>query len=85
MKTLALRLNPGADIRRELEVLAQKEHITASVVLGAVGSLAKTCLRFAGKDMPTELAGKHKILTLSGMISEEGVHLHMSLGRVISF
>ena len=80
MKTLALRLNPGADVRRELEALATREHITAGVVLGAVGSLARTCLRFAGNDTPTELASKHEILTLSGMISQEGVHLHMSVG-----
>ena len=61
-------------------MLAQKEHITAGVILGAVGSLSKTCLRFAGNDTPTELTGKHEILTLSGMISAEGVHLHMSVG-----
>lgn len=81
MKTLALRLNPSVDIRRELEILAQKEQLTAGVILGAVGSLSKTCLRFAGNDAPTELAGKHEILTLSGMISADGVHLHMSVGN----
>ena len=80
MKTLALRLNPNADIRRELETLAQNKHVTAGVILGAVGSLSKTYLRFAGNETPTELIGKHEILTLSGMISAEGVHLHMSVG-----
>jgi uncharacterized protein len=80
METLALRLHPGADIRQELEALAKNESITAGVILGAVGSLAKTCLRFAGSDQMTALPGKQEILTLSGMLSQEGVHLHMSVG-----
>lgn len=81
MKTLAIRLNPGEDIRRALEALAKKEQITAGLILGAVGSLSKTCLRFAGNETHTELLGKHEILTLSGMISAAGVHLHMSVGN----
>jgi uncharacterized protein len=81
METIALRLHPGADVRQALEALAKKEEMTAGVVLGAVGSLSKTCLRFAGNDNSTELIGKHEILTLSGMLSQEGVHLHMSIGN----
>ena len=79
METLAIRLKPHADIRKDLEELAQKERISAAVILGAVGSLSKVHLRFAGQDYPTELAGKHEILTLSGMLSEAGAHLHMSV------
>lgn len=81
MKTTALRLTPGSDIRRELEALAKRDGITAGVILGAVGSLSKTCLRFAGSDTPTELFGTHEILTLSGMVSAAGVHLHMSVSN----
>jgi uncharacterized protein len=80
METFALRLHPGDDVRQTLEDLAQKENITAGVILGAVGSLSKACLRFAGCDQPTELTGKYEILTLSGMLSQAGVHLHMSVG-----
>lgn len=79
MKTIALRLEPHSDIRRELEDLAKRENISAAVILGAVGSLSKVRLRFAGQNEPTELAGKHEILTLSGMLSEAGVHLHISV------
>lgn len=78
-KTLALRLNPGTDVRQTLERLAKEENISAGVVLGAVGSLSQACLRFAGQDVHTRLQGKHEILTLSGMLSNEGVHLHMSV------
>ncbi|KPQ35079.1 MAG: putative DNA-binding protein with PD1-like DNA-binding motif [Phormidesmis priestleyi Ana] len=81
MEVIALRLMPGSDIRRELETLAKREHITAGVIIGAVGSLSKTCIRFANRDMPSELIGKHEILTLSGMISAAGTHLHMSVSN----
>ncbi len=79
MKTIALRLKPHSDVRQELEDLAKGEQISAAVILGAVGSLSKVCLRFAGQDHPTELIGKYEILTLSGMLSAAGVHLHISV------
>ncbi len=80
-KTLSLRLHPGQDIRQELETLAIKERLSAGVVLSAVGSLSEVCLRFAGHDAPTELTGKHEILTLSGTLGADGVHLHMTVAN----
>ncbi|NET39490.1 MAG: DNA-binding protein [Cyanothece sp. SIO1E1] len=81
VETLALRLSPGADVRRELEAVAKREKISAGVIMGAVGSLAKVCLRFANEKAPMELAGKHEILTLSGTLGEDGVHLHMTVAN----
>lgn len=78
-KTLALRLHPGTDVRHYLEDFAIEQKIGAGVILGAVGSLSKTCLRFANNRAHTELSGKQEVLTLSGMLSDEGVHLHMSV------
>ena len=79
IETLVLRLGPGADVREALEAIAQGQNISAGVILGAVGSLSRVRLRFAGQDGHAELEGKHEVLTLSGMISEAGVHLHMSV------
>lgn len=78
---LSLRLAPGSDIRRDLEALAKSEEISAAVIVGAVGSLSQVRLRYADSDNFTELEGKHEILTLSGMLSEAGVHLHMSVAN----
>ena len=78
-ETIALRLLPNTDVRTYLEDFAKSQAIGAGVVLGAVGSLSKTCLRFADNSSHTELAGKQEVLTLSGMLSEAGVHLHMSV------
>ena len=79
MELVSLRLQPEADIRRDLERLVKRDNIAAGVVLGAVGSLSNVCLRFADQNKHTTLAGKHEILTLSGTLGEGGVHLHMSV------
>ena len=81
VETLALRLLPGSDVRRELESVANKEKISAGVIIGAVGSLSKVCLRLANDNTHTELEGKHEILTLSGTIGEDGVHLHITVAN----
>lgn len=81
VETLALRLLPGSDVRRELDSFAKREKLSAGVIVGAVGSLSKVCLRFANENTHTELEGKHEILTLSGMLAEDGVHLHMSVAN----
>lgn len=78
-KTMALRLHPGTDVRQYLEEFAVEQKISAGVILGAVGSLSKTCLRFASNRTHTELSGTYEVLTLSGMLSDEGIHLHMSV------
>ncbi|MFK8183812.1 MAG: PPC domain-containing DNA-binding protein [Phormidesmis sp.] len=79
LSVIAIRLKPKTDIRQQLELIAKEQNISAGVILGAVGSLSQTCLRFAGSDEHTTLEGKHEILTLSGMLSKAGVHLHMSV------
>lgn len=79
--TISLRLKPGEDVRQELESLAIRERISAGVVLSAVGSLSEVCLRFANNDTLTELEGKHEVLTLSGTLGADGVHLHMTVAN----
>lgn len=76
---VALRLRPGEDVRRYLEEFSREQKTGAGTILSAVGSLSATCLRFAGNDSHTKLTGKQEVLTLSGMLSDEGVHLHMSV------
>lgn len=76
---IAIRLHPGADVRQHLEDFSKEQKISAGAILSAVGSLSKTRLRFANSDIHTELSGKQEVLTLSGILSEAGVHLHMSV------
>jgi predicted DNA-binding protein with PD1-like motif len=48
MHTIALRLRPGADLKRELLALAELERVQAGWVLTCVGSLSGARLRLAG-------------------------------------
>jgi predicted DNA-binding protein with PD1-like motif len=79
LKTYALRLTPGQDLRRELESFAKARRLRAGIVLTAVGSLTKAALRLADKSEATEFEGKFEIVSLVGTLSPDGVHLHASL------
>lgn len=87
LKTYALRLRPGQDLRRELEKFAKEQKLEAGLVLTAVGSLTKASLRLADQSEATQFEGKFEIVSLVGTLSPDGPHLHISLsdktGRTI--
>ncbi len=76
MKTYALRLTPGCDLRLSLEAFAREQPLRAGCILAAVGSLQTAVLRFAGQAQPTELAGPFELIALSGTLAPDGAHLH---------
>jgi predicted DNA-binding protein with PD1-like motif len=86
MTAFPLRLQPGADLRRALEVCLDQRGCRAAFVVSGIGSLRQARLRLAGKDQPEALDGDLEILTLAGSLSSDGAHLHMSVadanGRV---
>ncbi len=77
METLALHLDPGSDVRQSLEALARQEG-GQGYVLSVVGNLSQAVFQCPGKAEPTRLRGELEIITLSGTLSPEGVHLHLS-------
>lgn len=87
LRTYALRLRPGQDLRRELERFAKEQKLQAGLVLTAVGSLTKAALRLADQSEATQFEGKFEIVSLVGTLSPDGPHLHVSLsdktGRTI--
>jgi len=72
MRTVALHLEAGSDVRRSLEALARAEN-ASGFVLSVVGNLAQAAFQCPGKAQPTVLRGELEIITLQG-----GVHLHLS-------
>jgi predicted DNA-binding protein with PD1-like motif len=86
MSHLPLRLPPGADLRAALAHVLHEQSQQAGFVLAGIGSLARTRLRLAGASEALALDGDVEILGLSGSVSPDGVHLHMSVadaqGRV---
>jgi predicted DNA-binding protein with PD1-like motif len=87
LKTYALRLRPGDDLRQQLTAFAQAHHILAGTMLTCVGSLTVATLRLANQEGPTVYRGHFEIVSLVGTLSTNGSHLHLavsdSTGRTI--
>lgn len=79
LRTVAARFTPGVDLRNAVERLGQEHHVEAGCVISAVGSLKSATLRLAGADSYTKFKGPFEIVSLSGTISPNGVHLHLSI------
>ena len=79
MKVVPLRLQPGADLRRALEVWMGEQQEQAGCVISAVGSLSVAQLRLAGANQATAIHGELEVLSLSGTLSPDGAHLHITV------
>lgn len=84
MKTYALRLNPGDNLKKELYRFTTENDIQAGVVLTCVGSLKEAQLRMANS---ADVRGygnqynQYEIVSLVGTLSQDGVHLHVSISN----
>jgi predicted DNA-binding protein with PD1-like motif len=87
MSVRALRLGPGADLRKALSRFARENRLRAGVVLTCVGSLSRVVLRLADQPEGTTFEGKREIVSLVGTLSPDGDHLHLavsdSTGRTV--
>ena len=86
MRVLPIRLAPGTDLRLALEQVLQEQKEQAGWVLSGIGSLSVAPLLLAGQQELSILEGDLEILTLTGTLSPDGAHLHISVadsqGRV---
>ncbi|HEX8659719.1 MAG TPA: PPC domain-containing DNA-binding protein [Hymenobacter sp.] len=87
LKTYALRLRPGEDLRQALTAFVQAHNLRAAAVVTCVGSLTVTTLRLANQEVPSVYKGHFEIVSLVGTLSTNGSHLHLavadSTGRTI--
>ena len=72
-----LHLAPGDDVRSCLQTLAAQQK-RRGFVLSVVGNLEQAAFQCPGKAGPTVLRGELEIITLTGTLAPEGVHLHLS-------
>lgn len=87
MNCLPVRLSPGSDLRRSLEREASVSLGGSAFVVAGIGSLAGITIRLAASAQETRVSGAFELISLSGSLSLDGAHLHMSVadesGRVI--
>jgi predicted DNA-binding protein with PD1-like motif len=79
MKAHLVRLAPGQDLLFELRNWAKSRKIKAASILSAVGSLKKVTLRFANQPDASSREGFFEIVSLTGMLDEQSLHLHASV------
>jgi len=79
MNVVPLRLQPGADLRCALEAWMAEQQEQAGCVISAVGSLSVAQFRLAGASEAKSIHGELEILSLSGTLAPDGVHLHMAV------
>lgn len=78
LKNHAFRLLPGQDLKASLEQYVRDRQIKAGVILSGVGSLQRATLRLADESLKT-FEQKFEIVSLTGTLSQDGCHLHISL------
>lgn len=79
MKTYAVRLRPGQDLKRELVGLTERLGLRAGLVVTCVGSLRRAAIRLANRPGTTIYEDFYEILSLVGTLGPDGPHLHISL------
>jgi uncharacterized protein len=83
----AFRLQPGQDLKKEIEAYVLQHNIEAGWVMTCVGSVTQFHLRFANQPNGIKGNGHFEIVSVTGTVSVNGSHLHMSVsdstGRTI--
>jgi uncharacterized protein len=79
MTTIAFRLMPGSDLKKEIQRKALENGISAGWILTCVGSLKKVNIRYANQENAAALESFFEIVSLTGTVSVNGCHLHISI------
>ena len=79
MRFMGLRLLPGEDLCEALRAAFAEAPETGGFVASCVGSLTSARLRFAGREVASLLEGPLEIVALSGSLSAQGPHLHLTV------
>jgi predicted DNA-binding protein with PD1-like motif len=79
MRTYALRLRPGQDLRQQLETFVRQQQIRAGAIVTCVGSLTQATLRLANQEGPSVYCGHFEIVSLVGTLSLNGSHVHLAV------
>ena len=79
LKIHALRLQPGQDLKKEMEAYVKQHKIEAGWIMTCAGSLTQYHLRFANQPNGAKGNGHFEIVSLTGTVSINGSHLHMSV------
>lgn len=78
-KTIVERLKPGDDLQSAIKRIASQHKLKAGVIVSAVGSFQNATLRFAGASEGTKIDGPLEVVSVTGTVSDESMHVHLSV------
>ncbi len=79
MQNYTFRLKSGQDLFDSIQDFVQQKNVEAGCILSGVGSLAHATLRLANRDFYSEYDGYFEIVSITGIVSIHGSHLHISI------
>jgi predicted DNA-binding protein with PD1-like motif len=74
----SFRLSPNQDLKSELFRIAKENNLKAAAIVSGVGSLRKLTLRLADGKQVTSFEGFYEIVSMTGTLSAEAMHIHLS-------
>jgi predicted DNA-binding protein with PD1-like motif len=74
-----IRLHPGADVLPELKKYIAEKNIEAGFIMSAAGSLTQYNIRFANQPEGSLANGHFEVVSLTGLLSTKGNHIHLSV------
>ena len=77
-----IRLHPGDDVMPSLKKFIEDNQIKAGFILSAVGSLTQYHIRFANQPEGSKAEGHFEVVSLTGLLSTEGNHVHISVSDI---
>lgn len=72
------RLTKGMDLKKEIVKYCEENNIKAGIIGACVGCCYEINFRLAGGNDFYHKIGDHEIVSMTGTISEDGVHIHVS-------
>lgn len=82
MDYFVFRLKRGDDLKASIMQLAKDNDITSGAIVSAVGCVSEVRIRKADGVREYFEVKDYEIVSLSGTLSENGVHLHIALSDV---
>lgn len=82
MDYFVLRLKRGSDLKQSIVQYCMDNNISSGAIVSAVGSVKEVNIRKADGVNTYFEVKDYEVVSLSGTISEDGPHLHISLSDV---
>jgi uncharacterized protein len=77
--SFAFRLLPGSDLKNVIMQVVKEHDIAAGWIASCVGSIRSYSIRFANQPIASCGSGFYEIVSLSGTVSVNGLHLHICI------